>query len=100
MFCKNPQYSAKLIDLSFIAGIKSENIKSYIETKDSNYLNAECLLTFPNVSDMVNPGVLDVIKIRKIITLFLTFLLVCVSNRSEAFLFRRDTEILFDCAYK
>jgi hypothetical protein len=68
MFCKNPQYSAKLIDIIFIAGIKSENIKSYLKTKDSNYLNAECLLTFPNVSDMVNPGVLEVIKIRKILT--------------------------------
>jgi hypothetical protein len=60
MFCKNPQYPSKLVDISFITGVKYENLKKYIETKDSNYLSPECLLSFPSGTEEVNPGIFDV----------------------------------------
>lgn len=60
MFKQNPKYTSKLVDLCFITGVNYENLKRYIETKESEYLTPECLLCFPSGTEQVSPGIFDV----------------------------------------
>jgi hypothetical protein len=60
MFSPNAQEFSKLIEYSFIAGVSQDNIMKYINSGDGSNLTAECLLSFPNPGERINPSVLDV----------------------------------------
>ena len=62
MFSPNAQDFSKLIEISFIAGIKEENVKQFINNDQNENVKPSCLISFPNQNELVTPGILDVNK--------------------------------------
>jgi hypothetical protein len=64
MFSPNAQEFSKLVDVCFITGISSQNIKKYLSFNDSNLLKADCLCAFPEGNDLVTPSIMEVRLIK------------------------------------
>lgn len=60
MFSPNVQENTRLIDVIFITGINSNNVKRYLNPESSFTLTPEIFLAFPESKNLITPTVLDV----------------------------------------